>query len=146
MSFFHEPEKASCKVYEGKTCIPSIRAFVIHHCPEFVKFSELHLPFKEGTDNKWRHKLLKDLDEMEERKYLVAGNGQIGIQIDRDGRLVDYTWSFGQKTNRRLKQWCKGRLYNTNGGIVIAARIDSPTWVIREDCLKQPLDDSVEEE
>tara|TARA_R100000406_G_scaffold7684_1_gene5054 strand:+ start:16397 stop:16795 length:399 start_codon:yes stop_codon:yes gene_type:complete len=132
MSFFHEPEKASCKVYEGKTCIPSIRAFVIHHCPE--------------TDNIWRDKLLKDLDEMEERKYLVKGNGQIGIQIDRDGRLIDYTWSFGQKTKRRLSVWCRGRLYNANGGIVIAARIDSPTWVIREDCLKQPLDDSVEEE
>jgi len=132
MSFFYEPEKASCKVYEGKTCIPSIRAFVIHHCPE--------------TDNYWRHRLLKDLDKMEERKYLLAGNGQIGIQIDRDGKMIDYTWSFGQKTKRRLKQWCKGKLYNTNGGVVIAARIDSPILVIREDCLKQPLDDSVEEE
>ncbi len=140
MSFFFEPEKASCRVYEGKTCIPSLRTY-ISCLPDIIEDGTLH-----GSPNKWKANLLKDFNKIEEQRHLAYGKGQMGIQISAEGRVMDYTWSFGQKTTRRLQKWCKGKLYNTVGGTVIAVTIHSPDWIINEDCFKQSFDESMEEE
>lgn len=137
MSFFHEPEKASCKVYEGKTCIASLRTF-ISALPDTIEDGTIH-----GSSNKWKQNLLKDFNKIEKENHLVYGRGQMGIQISAEGRVGDYTWSFGQKTTRRLQKWCKGRLHNTEGGTVIAVTIHSK---VEDDCLKQSFDESMEEE
>jgi hypothetical protein len=138
MSFFaNGTEQASCRVYEGKTCIESLRAF-ISPLPAIIEDGTIH-----GSSNKWKANLLKDFTKIEKQNHLAYGQGQMGIQITAEGRVSDYTWSFGQKTTRRLQKWCKGKLNNTKGGTVIAVTINSK---VEDDCFKQSYDESVEEE
>jgi len=137
MSFFHEPEKASCKVYEGRTCLESLLDFVTK-LPDTIEDGTI-----DGSHNKWKETLVIDLHKIAKNKY--AGKGQMGVQITSEGRVIDYTWSFGQKTTRRLQNWCRGKLYNTKGGTVIAVTIHSKDWVIADDCFKTVSDDSVDE-
>ena len=137
MSFFFNPP-ASCKIYEGRTCIPSLRSF-ISQLPDIIEDGTIH-----GSPNKWKLNLLKDFDKIEEQRHLAYGRGQMGIQISSEGRVKDYTWSFGQKTTRRLQKWCKQTL--PTGSTFIAVTIHSPDWVIADDCFKQSFDESVEEE
>ncbi len=137
MSFFVNPA-TSCKIYEGRTCISSLRAF-ISRLPDIIEDGTIH-----GSPNKWKTNLLKDFDKMEKQNHLAYGRGQLGVKISSDGRVVDYTWSFGQKTTRRLKRWCQNLL--PENGTFIAVTIHSPDWVIKDDCFKQSYDESVEEE
>ena len=134
MSFFFEPEKASCKVYEGRTCVESLLNYVTKLPDEIA-----------GDHNKWKEALVIDLHKINKNNHLAYGKGQMGVQITSEGRVTDYTWSFGQKTTRRLQNWCKGKLYNTKGGTVIAVTIHSKDWVIRDDCFKTVSDNSVDE-
>tara|TARA_R100000353_G_scaffold168352_1_gene130853 strand:+ start:572 stop:985 length:414 start_codon:yes stop_codon:yes gene_type:complete len=137
MSFFLNPPP-SCKIYEGRTCIPSLRTFIFQ-LPDIIEDGTIH-----GSTNKWKQNLLKDFEKIEKQNHLAYGRGQMGIEISSDGRVVDYTWSFGQKTTRRLQKWCKQTL--SKGSTFVAVTIHSPDWVIKDDCFKQSFDESVEEE
>ena len=92
MSFFFEPEKASCKVYEGRTCVESLLNYVTKLPDEIA-----------GDHNKWKEALVIDLHKINKNNHLAYGKGQMGVQITSEGRVTDYTWSFGQKTTRRLQ-------------------------------------------
>tara|TARA_B100000424_G_C22755478_1_gene407923 strand:+ start:133 stop:552 length:420 start_codon:yes stop_codon:yes gene_type:complete len=139
MSFFVNPPP-NCKIYEGKTCIPSLRTF-ISQLPDTIEDGTIH-----GSPNKWKLALLKDFNKIEKQNHLAYGRGQMGIQISAEGRVMDYTWSFGQKTTRRLKKWCEQRV--TAGSTLVAVTIHSWACHDKEDCIKQSFafDESVEEE
>ena len=98
-----------------------------------------------GDHNKWKEQLVIDLHKIDKNNHLAYGKGQMGVQITSEGRVLDYTWSFGQKTTRRLQRWCRGKLYNTKGGTLIAVTIHSKDWVIADDCFKMASDNSVDE-
>ena len=145
MSFFPDkPKNDLCKTYEGKTCIDSLRGF-ISNLPDTIEDGTIH-----GSSNNWKQHLLKDFDKIEKQNHLAHGRGQMGISISPDGRIEDYTWSFGQKTTRRLQKWCKDIMYNPKDGIYIAVTIHSPDLIIGEDCFANKIfmraDESVEEE
>ena len=59
MSFFFEPEKASCKVYEGRTCVESLLNYVTKLPDEIA-----------GDHNKWKEALVIDLHKINKNNHL----------------------------------------------------------------------------
>ena len=134
MSFFFEPEKASCKVYEGRTCIESLLNYITKLPDEIA-----------GDHNKWKEALVIDLHKIDKNNHLAYGKGQMGVRSEERRVGKECRSRFGQKTTRRLQKWCKGKLYNTKNGTVIAVTIHSKDWVIADDCFKMASDNSVDE-
>ena len=110
-------------------------------CPESIKrYLSRLIEINPDGEHEWTAKLIESTEKWVDENQFDYGNGQLGFSVE-DDRVNHYTWSFGQKTKRRMYTFVKE--YTHPHHLVFGLNI-LPNGEVEEDVLLSFISDESE--